>query len=97
MAKTPPVRDGAADEAAEAAEVAGEAAGADPEPEGPAVAEAPATADPQAEPVGVARALDVAKPSCSTEFPGSGKRTSFESWVVQPLLTFATNMLGRAL
>jgi len=54
------------------------------------------TALPQAEPVAVWRALLVARPSCSTELPGSGKRRSVESTVWQPLPMLATNMFGRA-
>lgn len=43
------------------------------------------------------RAEEVCWPSCSTESPGSGKRTSVESTVPQPLPTLATNISGRAL
>jgi len=97
VAKTPP-REAAAAEvcatagaevAAGAAEVAAGAA--------PLVAAAPATTAPHEAPVGAVRALLVARPSCSTESPGSGNRTSVESTVPHPLLTFATNMFGSAL
>ena len=70
----------------------------DPEPEPPAVGDTDGTtALPHEEPVGVDKAEDVARPSCSTESPGSGKIRSVESTVPQPLPTLATNMSGRAL
>lgn len=74
---------------------AGEVATVAPAP--PAVGDTDgATALAHAEPVGVDRADDVANPSCSTESPGSGKRTSVESTVVQPLPILARNMFGSA-
>jgi hypothetical protein len=68
----------------------------DPEPPALGVTEGWTTC-PHEEPVGAERAADVARPSCSTESPGSGKRTSAESTVAQPLPMLARNMFGRAL
>jgi hypothetical protein len=103
VAKTPPGGDNA--DAAGADEATGdEATGADVgADEAPVVAPDPeppvgAAAFPQDEPVGAAAAVEaVDPPRDSTESPGFGKMTSFESTVEQPSFMFATNMSGSAL
>lgn len=90
VAKTPPVAAGDEDATTAAGVVVLDAVAI----EAPPVA---TTAAPQDGPVGVAVA-EVDNPNCSSESPGSGKTTSFESWVLhEDVGILATNMFGRAL
>lgn len=97
VAKTPPVAAGDEDATTAAGVVVLDAAALEAPPvaiEAPPVA---TTAAPQDGPVGVAVA-EVDNPNCSSESPGSGKTTSFESWVLhEDVGILATNMFGRAL